>query len=120
MTGSSNAIKKLNALKIFGWLKLSDDGDLDEWNLISHSMGGIAIAHWANQYNLKIKGAIMVAPPDLENPFQELPIENFIPIPTKKLPFPSIIVASTNDYRTTKARHKHSLHSTTNLIFYDI
>jgi uncharacterized protein len=72
--------------------------------LISHSMGGIAIAHWANQYNLQIKGAMIVAPPDLENPFQELTIENFTPIPATKLPFPSVIVASTNDYWATKER----------------
>jgi uncharacterized protein len=72
--------------------------------LISHSMGGIAIAHWANLYNHKIKGAMIVAPPDLENPFIELPIENFTPIPTTKLPFPSIVVASTNDYWATKER----------------
>lgn len=72
--------------------------------LISRSMGGIAIAHWASHYNLQIKGAMIVAPPDLENPFQNLPIENFTPIPTKKLPFPSVIVASSNDYWVTKER----------------
>ena len=72
--------------------------------LISHSMGGIAIAHWAFQYNIKIKGAMIVAPPDLENPFQDLTIENFTPIPTTKLPFPSVIVASTNDHWATRER----------------
>ena len=41
-------------------------------------------------------------PPDLENPFQYLPIQNFTPIPTKKFPFPSVIVASSNDYWATK------------------
>lgn len=74
--------------------------------LISHSMGGIAIAHWANQYNQKIKGAMIVAPPDLENPFQQLPIKNFTPIPAIKLPFPSVIVASRNDNWATKERTK--------------
>ena len=72
--------------------------------LISHSMGGIAIAHWAKQHTLKIKGAMIVAPPDLENPFLDLPIENFTPIPTSKLPFPSILVASTNDHWASKEK----------------
>ena len=72
--------------------------------LISHSMGGIAIAHWAGQYNIPIKGAMLVAPPDLENPLQELPIENFTPIPAQKLPFPSVVVASTNDPWAAKER----------------
>ncbi len=72
--------------------------------LIAHSMGGIAIAHWASQYNFKLKGAMIVAPPDLENPFQALPIENFTPIPATTLPFPSIIVASTNDNWAAKER----------------
>lgn len=41
---------------------------------------------------------MIVAPEDLENPFQELTIENFTPIPTTTLPYPSIIVASMNVY----------------------
>jgi uncharacterized protein len=77
---------------------------LDTVVLISHSMGGIAIAHWANQYQVKIKGALIVAPPDLENPFQELPIQHFTPIPNKALPFPSVVVGSTNDHWATVER----------------
>lgn len=72
--------------------------------LVSHSMGGIAIAHWASQFNVKIKGAMIVAPPDLDNPFQDLSLESFTPIPIIKLPFPSVIVASVNDNWTTTAR----------------
>ena len=69
--------------------------------LVSHSMGGIAIAQWANRFNIKIKGAMMVAPPDLDNPFQDLSLESFAPIPLTQFPFPSILVASTNDHWTT-------------------
>lgn len=65
--------------------------------LISHSMGGIAIAHWANKFPLKIKGAMIVAPPDLDNPWQDLGLNSFSPIPLSAFPFPSIIVGSTND-----------------------
>lgn len=84
------------------WVKNIDDAvrqfDPETVVLISHSMGGIAIAHWAEKYQLKIKGAMIVAPPDLENPYLDLEIKNFTPIPTSKLPFPAIIVASTNDH----------------------
>lgn len=72
--------------------------------LVSHSMGGIAIAHWAKQFNIKIKGAMIVAPPDLDNPFQDLSLESFTPIPIEKLPFPSAVIASTNDSWATKER----------------
>lgn len=72
--------------------------------LVSHSMGGIAIAHWASQCSIKIKGAMLVAPPDLDNPWQDLGLNSFAPIPVKKLPFRSVLVASTNDNWATAAR----------------
>jgi uncharacterized protein len=65
--------------------------------LISHSMGGIAIAHWAAKFGTKIKAAMIVAPPDLDNPWQDLGLESFTPIPKSKLPFKSVLVASNND-----------------------
>jgi uncharacterized protein len=74
--------------------------------LVSHSMGGIAITHWASKFDIKIKGAMMVAPPDLDNPFQDLGLESFTPIPLARLPFPSIIVASTNDHWTSIERYQ--------------
>lgn len=74
--------------------------------LVSHSMGGIAIAHWASEFDIKIKGAMIVVPPDLDNPWQDLGLESFAPIPLKKLPFPSVVVASTNDGWATIERIK--------------
>jgi len=65
--------------------------------LVSHSLGGIAIAHWASRFRKKIKGAFIVAPPDIENPYLDLSLETFAPIPLLKFPFPSIVVGSTND-----------------------
>lgn len=74
--------------------------------LVSHSMGGIAIALWAQKFNIKIKGAFIVAPPDLENPYMDLGLESFTPIPQIKLPFKSIIVASDSDHWITLDRSK--------------
>ena len=72
--------------------------------LIGHSLGGIAIAHWTKQYEMKIKGAFIVAPPDIENPSRDLPLNSFVPIPQDKLPFPSILIGSNNDHWATAVR----------------
>jgi uncharacterized protein len=65
--------------------------------LIGHSLGCTTIAHWATQYNKKIKGALLVAPSDIENPVYTFPATGFSPIPVKKISFKTIVVASTND-----------------------
>jgi predicted alpha/beta hydrolase family esterase len=65
--------------------------------VITHSLGGIALAHCAVKYPTLIKGALIVAPPDIEFPCIKLPLDTFLPIPVNKLPFPSLIIASTND-----------------------
>ena len=78
--------------------------DLETVILISHSLGGLAITHWASRFNTKVKGAFIVAPPDLENPYLDLSLESFTPIPKLKLPFPSIVIGSTNDPWVTPER----------------
>jgi uncharacterized protein len=74
--------------------------------VITQSLGGIALAHWAQQHSVMIKGAMIVAPPDLEFPYQDLSLQSFTPIPTAKFPFRSIVVGSTNDPWATQARTK--------------
>lgn len=71
--------------------------DLSKVVLIGHSLGCTTIAHWAAQHKLSIKGALLVAPSDIEQPKYDFPATGFAPIPTAALPFPSIVVASTND-----------------------
>jgi predicted alpha/beta hydrolase family esterase len=75
----------------------------------AHSLGCIAVAHWAEKAPElvgKIKGALMVAPADIERKDSPPQLRDFVPIPTKLLPFPSIVVASNNDpfLTTTRAR----------------
>lgn len=65
--------------------------------LIGHSLGCLTIVHWANQYKRTIKGALLVAPSDAEADLYTFPAKGFAPIPTNKLDFTSIIVASSND-----------------------
>ncbi|MEX6504562.1 RBBP9/YdeN family alpha/beta hydrolase [Pseudomonas zhanjiangensis] len=73
--------------------------------LVGHSAGVLMLVHWANLHQRPIKGALLVAPPDLDGswpagyPSPESLRENgWDPLPKGKLPFPSILAASTNDY----------------------
>src|SRR5687767_10432074 len=65
--------------------------------LVGHSLGCIAIAYWAQTSRKRIEGALMVAPADTERPgFPSAP-RGFQPLPTRALPFPTILVASEED-----------------------
>lgn len=67
----------------------------------AHSLGCIAIAHWSQtappDLAAKVKGALLVAPADVERKDSPVQIRDFLPVPKKLLPFPSIVVASNND-----------------------
>lgn len=69
--------------------------------LVAHSLGCITIAHWATNAEAavaqKVKGALLVAPSDVERPEFPLGAVGFSPISLSALPFRSIVVASTND-----------------------
>jgi uncharacterized protein len=66
--------------------------------LIAHSLGCTAVAHWAKRFQTKIKGAFLVAPSDCEAETYTFDTKGFQPIPLEKLPFKSVVIASTNDY----------------------
>jgi predicted alpha/beta hydrolase family esterase len=72
--------------------------------LVGHSLACTTIAYWAQQYNISIKGALLVAPSDTEADTYPPGTTGFTPVPLIKLPFPSIVVASTDDYYVTLAR----------------
>lgn len=65
--------------------------------LVGHSSGAIAIPHWAKRYGPRIKGAMLVGPSDVERPDFPYQITGFAPIALDPLPFPSIVVASSDD-----------------------
>ncbi len=65
--------------------------------LVAHSLGCTAVAHWARKFGTKIKGAFFVAPSDCEAETYTFDTKGFAPIPLDKLPFKSLVVASTND-----------------------
>lgn len=65
--------------------------------IAAHSLACMALVHWAGKTRLKITGALLVAPADAERPDFPPEAQGFSPIPLEKLPFPSMVVASTND-----------------------
>lgn len=82
------------------------DEDLSQVVLITHSLGGIALLHWLSKYKRVLKGAFIVAPPDLERPFRDFNLDSFTPIPREVLTFPSMVVCSSNDHWMTLDRSK--------------
>jgi predicted alpha/beta hydrolase family esterase len=66
--------------------------------LVGHSLACSTIAYWAKEYNVAIKGALLVAPSDTEADSYPTGTSGFAPVPLLKLPFKSIVVASTSDF----------------------
>ncbi len=70
---------------------------LDEVILIGHSLACCTVVHWANKYKRKIKGALLVGPSDVDAPSYPKGTNGFMPMPLNKLPFNSVVIASSND-----------------------
>lgn len=62
--------------------------------LVAHSLGCIAVAHLPAEVQARVHGALLVAPAD---PERRAVLCDFAPVPYARLPFRSIVVASTND-----------------------
>lgn len=70
--------------------------------LAAHSLGCFAAAWWAtlcwvDALKEKVRGALLVAPPDVDALDVDTRIRDFRPLPRLRLPFRSVVVASRND-----------------------
>ena len=66
--------------------------------LLAHSLGCMLVVQWAQSGSpLTIAGVMLVAPSDVEAESYPIHPNGFTPIPQVPLPFPSLLVASTND-----------------------
>ncbi|WP_213934298.1 RBBP9/YdeN family alpha/beta hydrolase [Rhodococcus sp. B50] len=72
--------------------------------LVAHSAGVLIAVHWAHTSTRPVLGALLATPADLEKPLPEsypsmadLDRGGWLPIPRRRLPFPSILAASSND-----------------------
>ena len=53
--------------------------------------------HWAASTTRSVRGALLVGAPNPDRPSFPAGITGFSPLPMRPLPFPSILVASTDD-----------------------
>ncbi len=68
--------------------------------LVAHSLACILVAHWAAAHpesHGRVLGAMLVAPSDTEAPGFPSGTVGFAPMPRQRLPFPAVVVASTDD-----------------------
>jgi uncharacterized protein len=69
--------------------------------LVAHSLGCHAVASWVahepDATNSDVIGALLVAPPDVDHVSDDSRLASFKPSPRTFLPFPAILVASSND-----------------------
>jgi uncharacterized protein len=65
--------------------------------LVAHSLSCLLVAHWAAPSASTVAGAFLVAVPDPDAPVFPSAASSFRAVPTGALPFPSIIIASTDD-----------------------
>ena len=79
--------------------------------LVAHSLGCSLVAHWARseaeRARMPVKGALLVAPADVDSPGRTPDeVRSFSPIPLARLPFPSVLVSSTDDPYSTVDRSR--------------
>lgn len=67
--------------------------------LAAHGLGCILVAWWAahTRHADRVRGALLVAPTDVERPDLREHLPGWAPIARQRLPFPSTVVASTDD-----------------------
>lgn len=74
--------------------------------LIAHSAGCLTVALWASRHTGPVRAALIVVPPYIDPKWTPRPADDvFIgEVPRERLPFRSIVVASTSDPYSTPAQ----------------
>jgi predicted alpha/beta hydrolase family esterase len=76
--------------------------------LVAHSLGCHAVAWWAHYErpgpDSLVRGALLVAPPEVDGLDRSDPLAAFAPTPEVELPFDTILIASRNDYYISQKR----------------
>ena len=80
---------------------------LHEVILVGHSLACSTIVFWCQQYQRRIKGALLVAPSDTEGAAYPPGTSGFMPMPLSKLIFPSITITSVDDQYVSIDRASH-------------
>ena len=67
--------------------------------LVAHSLGCMLVAAWAahSRNTQRVKAALLVAPPDVERADLREVLPGWSAVPLQALPFPALVLASSND-----------------------
>jgi uncharacterized protein len=82
------------------WVRTLDDAVRQAGRgvvLCAHSLGCATVVHWGLLPARMVRGALLVAPADVDGAGFPLEARGFAPMPLKELPFPTILVASADD-----------------------
>jgi predicted alpha/beta hydrolase family esterase len=79
--------------------------------LVAHSGGCHTVAHWASKSERPVAGALLAVPPDFERPMpagfptvEQLDAAGWLPLPRRRLPFPSLVASSSDDPLASRER----------------
>jgi predicted alpha/beta hydrolase family esterase len=97
------------------WMTVLDDQLQrlgDDVVLAAHSSSCALIAQWSAANPKRcVRGALLVAPSDPEAPSYPSGPTGFAPMPLVRLPFPSVVVASSNDEYVSLTRAREYAHA---------
>ncbi len=81
--------------------------------LVAHSLGCVLVAAWAahSLNSHKVRGALLVAPADVERPEMQHMLHSWSPIVHARLPFQSVMAVSRNDPYCTLMRASVMAHA---------
>ena len=71
---------------------------------VTHSLGGSTVVEWSKKHTANILGVFLVAVPDVQSVNFPEAISGYQTPPLEKLPFPSLVLASTDDPYSTVDR----------------
>lgn len=74
--------------------------------LAAHSLGCATVVHWAARTKRTVRAAFLVAPSDVDGPTYPEGPTGFGPMPLHRLPFPSLVAASSDDPWATLERSR--------------
>ena len=83
--------------EVIGELEAREDAP--QVALVAHSLGRHLLAAWAahSRRTACVRGALLVAPPDVERDELRAALHSFSPIVRRRLPFPALAVISVDD-----------------------
>lgn len=65
--------------------------------LVAHSLACLLLAHWSHPVRQRVRGAFLVSVPDPDGPRFPRAASSFRDPPTSPLPFPALVIASSDD-----------------------